>query len=150
MAYCDIDDILEQVSEDELIGLTDDSGTGVVDTAVSRSIADADSEIDSYCGTRYAVPFSTVPAIVRKLSVDIALYNLYSRRSHTDMPAIRQARYDAAIRMLKAVASGLVTLGADGPAPDTQDGVAASRSADDRTFTIGRKSTGSSGSLDNY
>jgi len=66
MAYSAKVDILEQLDEDILIQLTDDANAGVADDdAVTRAIADADSEIDSYCGTRYAIPFSTVPPRVR-------------------------------------------------------------------------------------
>ena len=81
MAYCTQSDLLEQISEDDMIQLTDDADAGNVDDdVVTRAIADADAEIDSYCGTKYDVPFSTVPVMVRKLSVDMSIYNLYARR----------------------------------------------------------------------
>jgi len=81
MAYSTQADILEQLSEAHLIQLTDDAGAGTVDAdVVSRAIADADAEIDSYCATKYDTPFTTVPAVIRKLSVDMAIYNVYARR----------------------------------------------------------------------
>lgn len=116
MAYSTQSDLLEQISEDELIELTDDAAAGVVDTdAVTRAIVDADAEIDGYCGKRHTVPFTTVPEIIRKLSVDLSIFNLYARRSHLEVPDSRQKRYDAAIRFLRDVARGIVSLGEDDP-----------------------------------
>ena len=54
MAYSTQTDLLEQITEDELIQLTDDADAGAVDSdAVTRAIVDADAEIDGYCGSRY-------------------------------------------------------------------------------------------------
>ena len=114
MAYSTQADILEQMDSDILVQLTDDADAGAVDAdAVTRAIADADAEINGYCGARYATPFVTVPAIIRKVSVDLAIYNLYARR--TSVPEDRQKRYTDAIRFLKDVAKGIATLGANDP-----------------------------------
>jgi len=152
MAYSTQSDLLEQIQEADLIELTDDAGVGAVDASVvARAIADADAEIDSYCGSRYTVPFSPVPAMIRKQSVDIAIYNLHSRRAVMGKIAEdRQKRYDSAVRFLRDVSKGLITLGADAPAEPTDGQPQATRSVDDRIFTIGRSSTGSTGSLDDY
>ena len=149
MAYCIQADLLEQISEDELIQLTDDAGAGTVDTSVvDRAISDADAEIDSYCATRYNVPFSPVPVMVRKTSVDIAIYNLFARRRGA--PEDRQERYDNAIRWLKDVSRGLVSLGANAPVTDDDAGPAASTDKSDRIFSSGKQSDDSSGTLDGY
>ncbi|MEW6263380.1 MAG: DUF1320 domain-containing protein [Thermodesulfobacteriota bacterium] len=154
MAYSTQADLLEQLSETELIQLTDDAGAGVVDASVvERAIADADLEIDSYCAARYGVPFATTPGIIRKLSVDIALYNLFSRRTAAAprvMPEDRQARYDNAIRFLRDLAKGLISIGAGAPAPMDEGLPQATTRKSDRIFTTGRASDGSTGSLDNY
>ncbi len=149
MAYSIQDDLLEQISEDLLIQLTDDAGGGTVDTSVvDRSIADADAEIDSYCATRYPVPFSPVPVMVRKTSVDIAIYNLFARRRGA--PEDRQERYNNAVRWLKDVSRGLISLGANAPNTDDEAGPAASTDKSDRIFTTGKASDSSRGTLDNY
>ncbi len=161
MAYSTQTDIEEQVSQAELIELTDDTGAGAVDTsAAARAIADADAEIDGYCGARYTVPFSPAPAMIRKLSVDIAVYNLFSRRSNLKLPEERQKRYDNAVRFfrdlakglisLRDVSGGLITLGADAPVEPDSGLPQASTNRDDRIFTTGRPSTGKIGTLDNY
>ena len=149
MAYCTQADLLEQISEDDLIQLTDDSDAGIVDVSmVTRTIADADAEIDSYCGTKYDVPFSTTPVMVRKVSVDIAIYNLYARRRGA--PDDRKERYDDAIAFLKDVSKGIAALGGDAPTAGDDAGPEATTAKSDRVFSRGRDSDSTTGTLDNY
>jgi len=134
MAYATKTDIIEQLDEDTLIQLTDDAGAGTVDDSrVTRAIADADAEIDSYCGVRYSVPLSPVPPVIRKGSVDIAVYNLYARRRGA--PEDRKDRYNDAIRFLRDVAAGKASLGADDPDGAPGGGNAPSIDYSDRIFT---------------
>jgi len=149
MSYSTQTDLLEQISESELIQLTDDADAGTVDSdAVSRAIVDADAEIDGYCGSRYDVPFSSTPVMIRKISVDISIYNLYARRMGA--PEDRKERYDNALRFLRDVGKGVISLGGDAPDIDDDAGPDISVVKSDRIFSSGRSSDGSSGSLDNY
>jgi phage gp36-like protein len=138
MAYCAKADILKQISEAELGDLTDDTGAGAVkDDVVTAAIENADSEIDGYCGEKYTVPFTSVPGIVKRLSVDIALYNLYARREvqwASGMPDSRTNRYDKAIRLLEKVSQGKASLG-EVPAPAGNPDEVAEASMNDRVFT---------------
>jgi phage gp36-like protein len=122
--YCTKADILKQVAETVLIQLTDDANVGAVDDAiVEQEIENAAGEINGYCAERYPVPLSPVPPIIRKFSVDIAIYNLFARRKGASDD--RKARYDNAIRFLRNVSSGRVSLGASAPEPvTTTDSVA--------------------------
>lgn len=114
MSYCTQDDILNQLDEAILVQLTDDANTGSADADfVTRAIADADAEIDSYVGARHTVPLAPVPTLIRKLSTDIAVYNLYGRRSGP--PDHISDRYRAAISLLELIAKGTASLGADDP-----------------------------------
>lgn len=136
MAYSSLDDIKKLLPEETLIQLTDDEGLGVVNqTRVDEAIAQADAEIDSYCGGRYTVPFSAVPDIAKKMSVDIAIYNLYSRRVE-QMPEVRAERYKNAIRQLEGISKGTISLGID-PAPTAStDGRAETNTeTDERIFS---------------
>jgi len=134
MAYCTKADILEQLDEDELIGLTDDNDLGAVDDGkVDRAIADADAEIDGYCGKRYSVPFSPVPAILRKISVELAVVNLFARRR--GVPEDRRKRYEDMIRFLRDVAKGLVSLGAGDPDSPPSDADKPQIASGERIFT---------------
>lgn len=117
MAYSELTDIIDQLDEDSLIQLTDDENLSAVnDGRVTKAIADADATINAYCQGRYLVPLSPVPDKIRQVSVDIAVYNLYSRRGDT-APDIRIERHKEAIRFLEQVNAGKVTLGAATPAP---------------------------------
>jgi phage gp36-like protein len=111
MAYCVIDDIKKQVSVDELVSLTDDESLGTINTVhVNRAIDDADAEIDAAIGTRYPLPLDEIPTIIRRISVDLAIYALFSRRSMGGMPEVRADRRDAAAKLLYQLATGSMTL----------------------------------------
>ncbi len=110
MAYCTQADILEQIDDRTLVELTDDSDLAELDEGVvTRAIEDADSLINGYGRLRYTVPLVPVPSMARKLSVDIAIYNLYARRRGA--PEDRRQRYLDAIAFLKEVAAGRASLG---------------------------------------
>ncbi len=126
-----------------------------IQTAViTRAIADSDAEIDGYCSTKYAdLPFSTVPVMIRKISVDIAIYNLFSRRRGATEDRLQ--RYKDAIKFLSNVANGTVSMGGDAPAEDSDAGPEAitygtKTDITDRVFSMGKTSAASVGSLDNY
>ena len=103
MAYCTQDDLLTMIPLKELAELTADSGETPDSQVVAEAIQRADAEIDSYLGLRYGLPLTPVPDQVKGLSMDMALYHLYSRRSVA--PAVRQQKYEAAVSFLKLVAA---------------------------------------------
>ena len=112
--YCTVDDLRNQSSEEFLIRCTDDAGLGVVDQEIAEGkIADAQTEIDSYCRAQYSVPFQTVPGLIKKIAVDIALYNLVSRRGMDEESpdVILVKRYRDAVKLLENLAKGIVTIG---------------------------------------
>lgn len=110
MAYSTINDILKMLSEADLIELTAETDAGAYDPdVVERAIEDADAEIDGYVGTRYKVSRDPIPPVLRKYSVDIAIYNLYSRRQIVNEEW--RKRYEDAVRYLELVAQGKISLG---------------------------------------
>lgn len=116
MAYATQADLLNHLTEQELIELTDDAQTGAIDAAkVTAAIEEADGLIDSYCRGRYTLPL-VVSKQVRKLSIDIVLYYLFQRR-RTIPDSIRQA-YEDAVSLLQKVSSGAAAL--DQPPSSTQ------------------------------
>ncbi len=138
MAYSTYIDLKKMIPEETLVQLTDDEGAGTANQArISEAVAQADADIDGYLGARYAVPLAEpIPAVIRKLSVDLAVYHLYSRRLE-EIPETRAERYKNALRMLEGIAKGLISLGAT-PAPEAAPdagGPEATRSVTDRTFT---------------
>lgn len=105
--YCDLDDIKKRLSEKNILELTDSDDMGEIDTEKSdAAIADADSEIDGYLSIRFSTPLSPVPALLKKLSVDISIYNLYSLSDFEAIPELREKRYNDAIKLLKSIAEG--------------------------------------------
>jgi phage gp36-like protein len=117
MAYSTQDDLLEQMAEDVLIDLTDDAESGEVDAGVvTRAIAGGDALIDAHCQARYPLPLSPVPPVIRGCSVDLAIYNIYSRRPRVAMPETVKGRRDNAEKLLRLILDGKLTLGAETPA----------------------------------
>jgi len=136
MNYATTADILEQMAEAELIALTDDEGLGLVDeTAVDRAVANAGALIDGHCHNRYTVPFEPVPELVRMYTVDLAIFNLYSRRTHIATPAIIIERQKQALAYLKRVQDGAATIDAPSRTVPESTSQGASFSGNDRLFT---------------
>jgi phage gp36-like protein len=134
MPYCTQANILDRIDEATLITLTDEDGDGDVDDdKVAAAIADADATVDAYCQGRYTTPLSPVPPKITQISVDIALYNLYSQ-SDLDMPEVRKDRHAEAIRFLEKVAAGTINLGSTTPAQANPDN-AANIDSNARIFT---------------
>jgi phage gp36-like protein len=133
MAYCNVEDIRQVILDAELIQLTDDARSGIINEArVGQAIASADAEIDGYCAARYTVPFNPVPPIIKKCSVDIAVYNLHARKAMS-IPEARQVRYDNAVRILRDIAEGKANIDVDVAA---ETGGVSYSAPDEKTFTL--------------
>jgi phage gp36-like protein len=103
MAYCTQADITSlEMTEDELVQLTDDGNVGSVDPVkVTAAITKADAEINAYCQAQYTVPFSPAPDIVKGWSATLAAFNLYRNRAK---PATLVDRYNKVMSWLSAIA----------------------------------------------
>lgn len=113
MPYCNFNDLKERFPEKYLVQLTDDKKLGTVDQGIiDKAIQDADEEIDGYLRGRYTLPLATATNLIKKISVDIAIYNLYTRKSE-DVPETREKRYENAVKLLKQINQGIVTLGTE-------------------------------------
>jgi phage gp36-like protein len=116
MPYCTLLDITKSLPESSVIELTDDSGTGIVNTeTLNRAIEDADSLIDSYLIGKYDIPIDSSCKLIRKISVDLSIYNLFARRysSSEEMPKQQSDAYKNQIKLLESIAKGLMLLSAD-------------------------------------
>lgn len=85
-------------------GNSTDTVYAVDQAKVTEAIADADALIDSYCGAVTEVPFATVPPVIKKHSVTIAIYNLYTRRGAA--PELVRKNYEDVISHLKLIGKG--------------------------------------------
>jgi phage gp36-like protein len=113
-----LDDLKKQLSDIVLISLTDDNGLEIQQDIIDAAINSADAEINGYAQAQYDVPFNPVPEIIKKMSVDITIFNLFSRRGEIgEKDSNISMRYKSAIRFLENLAKNLVTIGKPDPAP---------------------------------
>ncbi|QUO43451.1 DUF1320 domain-containing protein [Brevibacillus composti] len=119
--YCTIDDLLTQIDKSKLIELTndradpavDENGQEIIHEGNAKSAIDAATAVvNTYVAMRYPVPLSPVPPIVNKLTVDIAIYNLFTRH-YNDEDNVFVRRYRDAIRLLEKIAADEVKLSAN-------------------------------------
>lgn len=76
---------------------------------IESKLLDADSVINGYLATRFAVPLIVVPRLVVITACDLTRYALYDDMA-TDTVT---ERYKDAIKQLQAIAKGLSDLGVD-------------------------------------
>jgi phage gp36-like protein len=134
MPYLARADLLEQLSEQQLVQLTDDEKLGIAnETRIAEAIARAEAEADGYFATKYTVPVVPVTALVKALCVDIAVYRLWLRRQR--VPEAARQGYDDAVGKLRDIAKGLLTLGVDPTPVASSQGAAGEASGDERIFS---------------
>ena len=120
MAYATAQHIIDRYSLDELLILTDRDHDDQPDTAVlDGALNDATAEIDTYLASRYQLPLVTVPDVLLRLCVDIAMYRLAADR--TGGTEERRKRYEDAERLLVRISKGDVSLGIPKP-PKSSNG----------------------------
>ncbi len=132
MPYATQQDLIDRFGQAELIELSDRSRSGAIDAAVvARALGDADAEIDGYLASKYTLPLDPIPLPIARIACDMARYHLHDDRVTEQV----RKRYEDAIRFLKAVVSGEVTLGVDagGEAPAAVGGPQVS--SPEREFT---------------
>lgn len=132
MSYATQQDLIDRYGEAEMKDVADRDGDDAIDAeVVAGAIADAETLIDGYVGSRYALPLAAAPALLTQLACEIARYKL-----HKDSPPEVVAKnYDAALRSLRDIADGRMALPvgeAETPTP-AGDGVRISRP--DRVFS---------------
>lgn len=114
--YCTLVDLEAALPVRRLVELTNDddpTSTGsVVETVVDAAIARAGDLIDTYIGKRYPLPLPSVPEILRRLAVDLAIAALFARVRDVDgMPDGIAANRKEALRVLELIMRGDISLG---------------------------------------
>ncbi len=133
MAYCTQADLLNQLTNAELVQLTDDNSTGSVDTTkVDAALSAASATIDAYAGARYSLPVQPSEKI-KHLCMDFAIYELEKRRRRIREATL--AARDAALSFLRDLARGKAVL--DQPAGEQAQSTEADikKTAPDRAFS---------------
>lgn len=132
MPYATKQNIDDRYGAERLLVIADRDGDGAADTAaIDLALADATDEINVYVGAKHDLPLPSVPAVLVRVCVDIAVYRL-AASADVLTDEIRQ-RYEDAIALLKGVSNGTASLGLDDPAPPKGGG--ASTTSQPRVFT---------------
>lgn len=136
MAYSSQTDLENAFGVTLILDLTDDDGVGKVTADhVTRAIADADALIDAHLRVHYDVPLETTPDLVRKLSKDLAIWNLFQRRASSfELPEWLIALHDDTKDTLKTLRRGELDLGVE-PPPAASSASTATTDGPDRLFT---------------
>lgn len=112
MPYASPNDMIARYPNRDLVQLSneDPTQTTVNAAALEQALNDAAAEIDGYLESRFALPLADPPAVLSRLTCDIAMYRLQSLRPLHDLADARK-RYEDAVDLLVRVARGEVTLG---------------------------------------
>lgn len=123
MAYCDIDDIVREITEGDVIAYTNDTNSDSVNTEnLNACIAWADDTIiNPALRKNFDVPFDPVPPEIQRISIDLTVFKLYERRGKQEK---QKQRYDRAMAKLSALKSGAdvldITPSEDLPVPNAK------------------------------
>lgn len=112
MTYCELPDLLAIIPEKELKNLTNDSpatADKINEYTVGVCMNFADELINAYVRSKYSLPFSYVPVLIKQLAADITAYRVYSRRPK-DVPEHIKDNYDKALAILAKIQSGEIIL----------------------------------------
>lgn len=131
MPYCAWDD-LEQRFGSEISDLIDRDNDDVDDVGVlNTAIEEADALIDGYLSSRYKVPLTTVPVLIKKISCDIVRHSLWDDKAPDEVTK----RYEKAIAFLKDISKGIIQL-PDADTAERQTAQPLMVEANERVFTM--------------
>jgi len=107
MTYATLADLTERAGDAEIRQVADRDRDGTPDPEViAAALEDADNTVNGYVGAKYALPLSSVPAVVVTWAVSIARYVLHRNGA----PDHVRDDYKDAIAALKDVSRGLIAL----------------------------------------
>jgi len=146
MAYNTITELLQNIEQTALVSLVNDETRDLEDVSLStpadvatvritNAISEADAEIDGYLRARYTLPLSSTPTMVKQLSRDVCIYNLYKRRMRENIPDSIVETYKMCVKVLEKIQRGEIHLGVEvaGVSSPGAD-VTVNKTAEDRIF----------------
>lgn len=115
--YGSLDELKKLIPESELIQLTDDENTGAVnDAVILELVSGVDELIDSHLRGRFALPLDPVPPLIRKIALDLYVYEIYGHRPVFGIPESIEKKRTAQMKVLASIRSGELQLGIAGAA----------------------------------
>ncbi len=110
MAYLTEQDLINRIGAAEMLRLSDRDGDGLADAGVvEAAIDEAESAINGYLTGRYKLPLDPVPALLKGLAADLAIYGLHPWGAPEEM----RQRYKDAMTTLGKIAAGDIVLDAE-------------------------------------
>lgn len=133
MLYCNTQDIAAACRLETVLAWAKDDSRELDNLAYARieqAIVRATDEINLYIGKVVSLPLDVVPSTLKDMCVNIALYKVISRKGLQKDSAdqIIRMNYEDAVKQLKMVAEGVVSLGLGEDQiriPSNTDGLAA-------------------------
>lgn len=127
--YLSVDAFVGRIGAEEADQLV---GSGLRDNRVldialvAAQLVHADGVIDGYVRARYPRRFVVVPEVLAGIAHDIARYRLRAKGGQQSaMSEAVQKQYDEAMRLLRDIAEGRLTLDVDGDDSQPEPGTAA-------------------------
>ena len=141
MSYHALADIVpSEISELDMIQLTDDTGIGQIDQAIyeAKALA-ADAEIDGALeAAGFSTPLSPVPQLIKNLSMGLTVWKLFKRKPRMKITDSMQKEEDARQKLLLAITKGDVRFGKTDPQPDSSGFYKGNAKARRREFSARR------------
>ena len=107
MPYLTQTEYISRYGNAETIRITDETRSGEVDSAkLATAIADASDIIDAYLGSRYLLPLTSVPTLVKHANAALAREILHTSRPLDTVTA----EAERVRRQLELIAKGTLTL----------------------------------------
>ena len=128
--------------ERELIQLTDTEQPyqNVINMEkLNAAMQEANSEIDAYVGSRYALPLHIIPPFLVEIGCNLARYYAVTGDLSENDPI--KNRYESSIKTLTKISKGELTLGSS-PAGESKP---VQTSSNNVMFTVGRRHFGNGG-----
>lgn len=101
----------------DLSGLEDEQQAAIAASLVvlEQALNDASAMVDGYISSRYPVPLTSAPEVLKRLTCELARFNLYEDAC----PEHIEKRNASAIKTLRDIADGTLSLGVSTAASNT-------------------------------
>lgn len=104
-------DVTSKIPEADVALLTDDADGDVIDSAkVDEAIERADDMVDSYIRGRFEVPLDPTPPLIKRISTNLAIFELYERKLNLIVPENIQRLRDNAVGDLVKIQEGKIAI----------------------------------------
>mgnify|MGYP000405585424 FL=1 len=140
--YATVDAMRRKFGDSELIQLTDNEApylNAINMDKLNGAMQEANSEIDAYVGSRYALPLHIVPPFLVEIGCNLARYYAVTGDLSENDPI--KNRYESSIKTLTKISKGELILGGS-PVGESKP---VQTSSNNVMFNVGRRDFGNGG-----